>query len=325
MNKYKIVGIATIAAIILLIINVAFLMWRNEKRAENSVLVQFSEMGALQNQDLVTIRGFEIGVIASITRANEKALVEIDLHEPRAFRKDTRFRNISPNIMGSRSIIIEPGTEGEVAPKGHVFDGEFEPGFAEVLALTDVAKKQVEIIMSFVRMLHTGDEDNPSFQKTFEELLIDCEDLIVALENTVTAVERETIGMLDKVSWYSEEIADAGIVIGESLDSIRVKAEGGINSAENVVANIKGTIENLENILNKFEQNPVTVALLDKKEIIDDIDSLRSTLQAFVGNIDQGGIKIYDEDGKRKSMVSFKNIHIFRENARDKIKKENQN
>jgi len=60
---------------------------------------------------------------------------------------------------------------------------------------------------------------------------------------------------------------------------------------------------------------------LDKKDIINDIDSLRSALQAFVSSIDRKGVKVYDEKGKRKSMVSFKNLHFFRETARSKARK----
>jgi hypothetical protein len=62
-------------------------------------------------------------------------------------------------------------------------------------------------------------------------------------------------------------------------------------------------------------------ALLDKREIIDDIDSLRSAIQAFVGSIDRYGVKIYDENGERQSMIRLRNLHPFRETARCKAKK----
>jgi hypothetical protein len=77
----------------------------------------------------------------------------------------------------------------------------------------------------------------------------------------------------------------------------------------------------LNDILTRLENSPVTVALLDKKDIINDLDSLMFSLQAFISSIDRKGIKVYDENGKRKSMVSLKNIHILRETARSKAKK----
>jgi ABC-type transporter Mla subunit MlaD len=278
-------------------------------------------MGALQNQDIVTIRGFEVGKIASIKRANEKALVEIDLDEPRIFRKDTKFKNISPDIMGSRRIAIEPGKNGEPAPEGYIFDGEFEPGFAEVLALSDVAKEQVAAIMEFIRLLHTGDEENPALQKKVEDIIEECEDLIAALSVTVNSIERQSMNFLNKVGDYSEQMSDASIKIGKSLDTLRVQAVDGIESAEKIILKIKGSIESLNGVLDSFEKNPVTVALLDKQEIINDIENLRSSLQAFVSSIDSRGIKIYDEKGKRKSMVRWGNIHLVRETARSKAKK----
>jgi len=324
MNNEKLIGSLTIAVVLLVIAYIAFSIWQSERRARNVVFVQFPEMGALQNGDVVAIRGFAIGHIVSITKANDKALVEISLDEPRIFRKDTRFRNVSPNIMGSRSIVVEPGKNGESMPKDYVFDGEFEPGFAEILALTDVARKQVAALMELVRVLHTGDEKNPSLQKQVEDIMEECEGVLDALSKVINTVENQTMGTLNKVGDYAEQISDASRKIDKSLDTIRVQAKDGVESANKVISSVMEAIENLNKIIIQFESSPVTVALLEKKEIVNDIDSLRSSLQAFVGSIDRKGIKVYDENGKRKNMVSLKNIHLIRETARSKAKKRAQ-
>jgi len=324
MNNDKIIGSITITAVLLVIVYLAISIWQNERKARNVVFVQFPEMGALQNGDVVAIRGFVIGHIISITKANDKALVEIGLEEPRVFRKDTRFRNVSPNIMGSRSIVVEPGKNGELTPENYIFDGEFEPGFAEILALTDVAKKQVATLMEFIRVLHTGDEENPSLQKRVEDIMDECEELLDALSNAINTVENQTMGALNKASDYVEQISEASHKIDKSLDTIRVQAKNGIESADKIILSVKESIDNLSKIITQFESSPITVALLDKKEIMNDIDSLRSSLQAFVNSIDRKGIKIYDENGKRKSMISLKNIHLVRETARSKAKKRAQ-
>jgi len=324
MNNDKIIGSITITGVILVIVYLAFSIWQNERKARNVVLVQFPEMGALQNGDVVAIRGYVIGHIISITKANNKALVEIGLDEPRVFRKDTRFRNVSPNIMGSRSIAVEPGKKGEPTPENYIFDGEFEPGFAEVLALTDVAKKQVAALMEFIRTLHTGSEENPSLQKRVEDIMDECEDLLDALSNAINTVENQTMGALNKALDYTEQISEASRKIDKSLDTIRVQAAKGIESADRVILSVKESIENLNKIITQFESSPITVALLDKDGIVNDLDSLRSSLQLFVNSIDRKGIKIYDEKGKRKSMIRLKNIHLIRETARSKAKKRAQ-
>jgi len=321
MNKDKITGIVTIAAALLIIAYVAIAMWLNERRARNVVFVQFHEMGALQNEDVVLIRGLKVGNVASITRVNERALVEIDLDEPRIFRKDSKFKNISPNIMGSRFIVIEPGRNGELAPENHVFDGEFEFGLAEVLALSDVAKQQVAAIVEFVRVLQTGDENNSPLKEKIDDVVKVCEDLTTTLSDVVNSVEKQTIGALNKVNDYATQISDASVKIEGSLDTIREQAQEGIVATRDMILKINSSIESLNEILTQFENSPVTIALLDKKDIINDIEHLRSSLQSFVNSIDKYGIKIYDESGKRKSMVSLKNIHIFRETARSKAKK----
>jgi hypothetical protein len=321
MFRYRAIGSITIAVVLLLIAYLAFAVWRNENDASNVILVRFNEMGALQNQNIVTIRGFEVGHVASITRADEKALVKIVLDEPRIFRKDTKFRNVSPNIMGNRSIAVELGKNGEIAPSGYIFDGDFEPGLAEILYMTDIAKKNVTALMEFIRVLRTGDENNMPLQKKYEEIMEECENFVVTLTDVINSVEKQTLGALDKVSYYVDELSDASIKIGSSIDTIRVQAQSGVKAVEGIVLKIKNTIENLNDILIQFENSPITIALMDKKEIINDIENLRSTLQAFVSTIDEHGVKIYDEEGKRQSMLRWKNIHLIRETARSKAKK----
>jgi len=321
MLRYRIVGNITIAVALLSIIYVFFAVWRNESGAVNVILVQFDEMGALQNQNIVSIRGFEVGHVASITRTDEKALVKIVLDEPRIFRKDTKFRNISPNIMGSRSIAVEPGKNGDIAPSGYIFNGDFEPGLAEILYMTDIAKKNVAALMKFIRVLQTGDENSTSLQKKYEEIMEECEDFVDTLSRVINSVEKQTFGALNKVSYYVNEVSGASIKIGNSVDTIRVQAQDGIKAIEDIVLKVKNAIKSLDDILIQFENNPVTIALIDKKEIVDDINNLRSTLQAFVSAIDKHGVKIYDEEGKRQSMLHWKNIHIIRETARGKAKK----
>jgi ABC-type transport system involved in resistance to organic solvents, periplasmic component len=312
----------TIAVALLLVLYLSFAMWRNESEASNVILVRFDEMGALQHQDIVTIRGFEVGHVASIVRADEKALVKIVLDEPRVFRKDTKFRNVSPNIMGSRSITVEPGKNGEIAPSDYIFDGDFESGLAEILYMTDIAKKNITIIMDFIRVLHTGDENNTSLQKKYEEIMGECEEFVTVLTGVVNSVEKQTVGALNKVSYYVDEVSDVSIKIGNSVDTVRIQAQDGVKTLENMVSKLKSTIDDLNDILTQFENNPVTIALIDKREILNDIDSLRSALQAFIGAIDNQGIKIYDEKGKRQSMVRWKNIHLVRETARSKAKRQ---
>ena len=285
------------------------------------VLVRFNEMGALQNQNIVSIRGFVVGHVASIVSADEKALVKIVLDEPRIFRTDTKFKNISPNIMSSRSIAVELGKNGEIAPSGYIFDGEFELGLAEILYMSDIAKKNVASLMEFIRVLSTGDENNKSLQKTYEEILEECERFVVSLAGVVNSVEKQTLGALNKVNYYVGEVTDASVRIGSSMDTLRVQAQDGIKSLENMILKIKKAIKGLDDILIQFENSPVAIAIMDNREIVDDIESLRSALQTFINTIDDQGIKIYDENGKRQSMVRLKNIHLIRETARSKAKK----
>jgi len=346
MNVDRLIGSITIAAFFLVLVLMAFSMWEKEKMAANSVSVLFSEIGALQNEDAVTIRGYKIGYVASITMANDSiiqandsirvfsdsirrergirqamALVKIDLYEPFTFNKDTRFRNISPSILGSRSIAIELGKRGQRAPKDFIFTGEFESGFAEVLALSDVARKQVATLMELIRLLYSGDSSTLSLQQQVESVMADCENLINVLSGTVNSVEKQTFSALHTASDYAGQISDASIKIGNTLDTVMVQAHDGVEYLEKLIADVQATVESLSQVLDEFQKSPIAIALLDSRDIIDDISALRATLESFLSSVDNQGLVLYDEKGKRKSMLSLKNLHLFRETARSKAKK----
>jgi uncharacterized protein YoxC len=326
---------------------VAFAMWQNERMSQNTVYVLFSEIGSLQNEDDVTIRGYKIGHVASITMASDSilmandsirifndstakkkegkrvamALVKIDLYEPFTFSKDTKFRNVSPSILGSRSIIVELGKSDKRAPKDFIFNGEFQAGFAEVLALSDWAREQVALLMEMIHLLQTGDNKNPSVQKKIEEVLDECETLVNAIAGLVGSVEKQTMNAVYKVNDYTDQIYNASNTVNKSLDTIRTQAKDGMASLDKVILDIQSSVESLSNVLNEFENSPIAATLLDKKEMIDDISSLISTLQSVLSSIDNKGLKIYDENGKRKSMITLKNVHFIRETSREKTKK----
>jgi preprotein translocase subunit YajC len=347
MNTDKIIGSITILVMLLFMVYVAFAMWQNERLSQNTVYVLFSEIGSLQNEDDVTIRGYKIGYVASITMASDSiiaandsirlfsdstakkkdgkrvamALVKIGLYEPFTFSRDTKFKNISPSILGSRSIEVELGKSGKRAPKDFIFNGDFEAGFAEVLALSDWAREQVALLMEMIRLLQTGDNKNPSMQKKVEEVLDECENLVNAISGLVSSVEEQAVTAVHKVNGYTDQLYDVSNVVGKSLDTIREQAIDGLASLDKMVLDIHSSVESLNNVITEFENSPIAVALLDKKEMIEDISSLISTMQTVLSSIDNKGLKLYDENGKRKSMITLKNIHFIRGNARDKAKK----
>lgn len=347
MNIDRLIGSITIATGVLIVSIVAIAMWQNEKDSFNTVYVLFSEIGALQKEDAVTIRGYKIGHVASITMATDSiimsndslkkvsdtsavarkklrdamALVKIALYEPFSFSKDTKFKNISPSILGSRSIAIELGKSTQRIPKDYIFLGEFESGFAEVLALADVAKEQVANLMELVNLLHAGDAENTSLQYKVENILAECEEFIDVISEALNSVEKQAFGALGKIDDYVGQASDAGIEIKHTLDTIKVQAKDGIAYLEKMVLDVQDVVENLDKVLVEFENSPIKAVLLDEKNIMDDLNGLISTLQAFLGSVDGKGLKIYDEKGKRKSMVHLRNLHLIRETARSKAKK----
>jgi ABC-type transporter Mla subunit MlaD len=54
----KTLGYLSLVVLLVLLVGTGLLMWRSERDAGHIIQVRFPEMGALQPEDAVTIRGF---------------------------------------------------------------------------------------------------------------------------------------------------------------------------------------------------------------------------------------------------------------------------
>jgi ABC-type transporter Mla subunit MlaD len=317
----KTFGYLSFTAILVLIVGTGLLMWRSEREAGHFIQVRFQEMGSLQPEDAVTIRGFKVGRITRVERDGDSALVTAMLFEPMIFRSDSRFSNISPDIMGNRELRIEPGEKGEVMKEGHVFEGEFEPGLAEVLKLVDLAQEQVAFIMEITRMLQFGDSAHPALQGQIQNILVTAEGVIDTLTHMVAQIDKGTNATLRKVQHYAGTATQAVATINTTLDTLREAASAGIGQTRQVVLRADTLVAALSRTVRSIEEHPLTGDLLKSRALVDDIEALIATLDKVVGTIDRQGIVMLDSNGERISMVRLGNLHIFRERAASKAQK----
>jgi ABC-type transporter Mla subunit MlaD len=314
----KTIGYAVFAALVLLAGGIALQMWNVQRHARDKAYVLFQELGSLQTEDPVTIRGFRVGKVSSVNWGKDGALVTIALDAPRIFRAGTLFRNENFSLMGQRRLAIEPSKSGDITAPDHIFVGEFEPGIAEAMHLMEMVKDQVLLVRDLAVLLQHGDSMQPSLPQIVETLLDEGENVTEKLHSTVRTAQPQISATLDQVNKLSHQ----AIVVTRQTDSTVEHLTGTLtlrmDEAHQFIKNIHSTLDRLDQILVQIEQHPLTGDLLYKRELVNQVESLVVTLQAVLKKVDRQGIVILDEKGERKSMVKLRNINLFGETAREK-------
>lgn len=298
---------------------VALQMWNKQRNARDTVYVLYQQLGSLQPEDPVTIRGYRVGKVSAVRWLPGKgALVTLSLDNPRIFRTGTDFRNENFSLMGQRRIDVVPDRDGDITPSDHIFVGTFEPGIAEVLHLMETVITEVALVQNLALRLQNGDSTHPSLQTSIEALLDQGDEITERLDatvRTVTPTLGQALGSVDRISRQTVITGrEATTTIRDLHGTITLTME----DARVLLANLQATLARLDQVLDGIESSPMTGNLLERKELLENIVQLVGSLQAVVHKVDGKGIVLLDENGKRKSMVKLKNINLFGKTAREK-------
>ena len=110
-------GYISLVALFGLFALIAYSMWDAHHEESSIIQVDFDELGSLQPEDQVMIRGYTVGTIGKVQWLGDRARVEIKFNEPIVIREGTQFNNINHAIMGQRRLEIIPSKTGKVLPE----------------------------------------------------------------------------------------------------------------------------------------------------------------------------------------------------------------
>ena len=96
-------GYISLVALFGLFALIAYCMWDAHHEESSIIQVDFDELGSLQPEDQVMIRGYTVGTSGKVQWLGDRARVEIKFNEPIVIREGTQFNNINHAIMGQRS------------------------------------------------------------------------------------------------------------------------------------------------------------------------------------------------------------------------------
>ena len=306
------IGYLSMLAIIGIIAFIALGMYRAHHKVSHWAIVDFDELGSLQTEDVVVVRGYRVGTISQVRWLGDRARIVINFDEPIAIRKGTQFNNVNYALMGQRRLEITLSTTGKVLPPNHVHQGHFEPGIAEALRLMENVNQQLASVRVMIRTITKGDRKHPSAQKIYEKVMGTLEGIITNSENTLNALNPKLNQLFDQTNVASEYLIN---LTGQADSAVKY-----VTSVTNEKIQKANEIIYALNQITEIENSPSMNELLTTKQAVDQLVNIIDKFNTLIAAIDTKGIKMYDENGKPVKLFTWKKTNLVGKTARQKAK-----
>lgn len=315
----KTIGYISFFLLITIFTLVAIGMWKAHHATHYTATIDFPELGSLQPEDKVTLRGYEVGVIREVNWLGDRARVVVHFHEPLILREGTEFKNVNYALMGQRRLEIIASKTGKNLPQDFIHQGTFEPGIAEALRLIEDVVKQVEALQSMVILIAEGDSLTPSFASVFESYVEKIEGLLKQAENVTELVPQKLETILAFADTTSQTIlnitgkADTAVHIVDSVSKDKIK------QAKLALGKVADGAKQADQLMNDFESSPVG-KFLENDSLIQKTNALIQSTQNLIKAFNTKGLDIRDENGNKVSLIRWENINLIGKTAREKAK-----
>ena len=313
-------GYISLAALLGLFAFIAYCMWEAHHEAKTIIQVDFDELGSLQPEDQVTIRGYTVGTVGKVQWKGDRARIQIKFNEPVVIREGTQFNNVNYAIMGQRRVEIVPSKTGDILPDDYIHTGHFEPGIAEMLRLIENVNAQIVTFRELLHLIIEGDSTHLSAAELFEHVFTGLEGSLKNTERNLAILQPILNNLFVQVNNASSSLTQVTQQTDSTIKIVTNAVNEKIALAESALQAISSGAANTNRIIEEIETNPFYSKILYSSETIDNVNDLVSKLNELVRAIDTKGIKVLDENGNPVKAFTWKNINIIGKTAREKAR-----
>ena len=298
---------------------VAFGMWAAHQSVHHTAIVDFTELGSLQPEDPVVLRGYRVGTIGSVTWLKDRSRVVIHFTEPLKLREGTQFNNVNYALMGQRRLEIIPSKTGTLMPETHVFQGHFEPGIAETLRLIENVNEQLAAAQTTILLLAQRDSSHKSAPEIYEEAMHSIEDIFAHTEKTVSALGPKMNKLFKQMNSSTKAISKTALQADTAIKTVTAAANEKISLVDSIVLSLTENAKKTNDVITSIEKGIDSETLLQSKELIENINSVIDGLNKAVAAIDTKNLGFKDKDGKPIKLITWKNMNIIGDKARKRM------
>ncbi len=313
-------GYVSLIALIGLFAFIAYCMWEAHHEATTIIQVDFDELGTLQPEDQVVIRGYTVGTIGKVQWLGDRARVQIKFNQPIVIREGTQFNNVNYAIMGQRRLEIIPSKTGKVLPDDYIHTGTFEPGIAEILRYIDQINEQIETVRQLIYLVTMGDSTHQSANEIVETIIGSIETTLSNTEHTLSTLQPALNNLFKQANMASNNLLEITTQADSAVTTITGTVNEKIALAEKAILKISDGANKTNELINSIESDSVYNKFLYSSEMVDKVNELVKKLNEIVQAIDTKGMKILDENGNPIKPFTWKNLNLVGKTAREKAK-----
>lgn len=311
-------GYLTLLVLLLIFAGVAIGMYDAHHEEAKCIYVEFDELGTLQPEDVVVVKGYTVGVVGDIVWLGDRARVQVKFTEPIIIREGTQFYDVNYALMGQRRLEIIPSKTGKVLPDDYVHTGVFEPGVAEALRLIEGVNEQLVMVRDMVRMLTDGDSAHASLQKVFEDVLQTVEVTMQNTEKMVASLQPTVNKIFKNVDSTTQVLMDVTHQADTTIKTATKVVNEKLVQTEDALKNVSASVQKANDLIASIETNPDIEKILNSTEVIEKTNEMVSKLNELVKAINTKGLTVYDDEGKPVKLILFRNMNIIGKTAREK-------
>lgn len=316
----KTIGYFSFFALILILSFVAVGMWHAHKATIYTATVDFFDLGSLQIEDAVTMRGYEIGSVRKIEWLGDRARVTLQFDRPILLREGVQIRNTNYALMGQRRIEIISPREGAILPENFIHQGIFEPGVAEALRLIEDALSQVEAVRQIILLVANGDNSHPSFQVVLEEAVQKIDSLLLKTESLARSLPARAGTLTNLADSTARAVSAIATQANSALFTVDSFAEVKLLQANEALKSVSEKAKLADDLITDLETSPIG-ALLQNDSLIQKTNAFVESIQSLIAAFDFENLDIRNEKGEKVQLVTWKNLNIIGETAREKARK----
>ncbi|MBR4917133.1 MAG: MCE family protein [Fibrobacter sp.] len=316
----RIIGYISLFALIALFAGIAYGMYEAHQHVTYKAYVDFPELGSLQPEDPVVIRGYTVGTIGKVTWLGDRSRVEIKFDEPTVIREGTQFNNVNYALMGQRRLEIVPNKNGKVLPEDHIHQGHFEPGIAEALRYMEDVNQQIANVREVVMLITEGDSAHKSAQEIYEDVMQTIESVLQNADKTIDKLNPAINGLIRQINDAGKTAADVANQVDTTVKVTTDALNSKIKQADDVIASIAEGTRKAEQMIAEIENSPAMDKLVNSREVVDRIEDIIKKTNKLIAAIDTKGIKMFDENGNQVKLFTWKNTNLIGATAREKAK-----
>ncbi len=313
-------GYISMIAIITLFAYIGYSMYMAQQGVSHVATVDFNELGTLQPEDPVVIRGFKVGTIGTVTWLGDRARITVKFDDPIVLREGTEFNNVNFALMGQRRLEITPSKTGKIMPEDHVFTGHFEPGIAEALRFIENVNQQIAVIRDVIHVITEGDSTHQSAPEVFENTFNAIEAFLDSADQEAAKFSPKIMQLFNQVNQTSQSIGEATVKADSTIRLATSAVNEKLDSIQSTIRTISETAEKTNKAITDIENSTLSAEILKTTQTVEKINSIIDKFNQVVKAINTKGIKIYDKDGKPVKLIKWKNMNIIGQTARSKAK-----